>query len=500
MFFLIVIFLVALVVKGQGGNPLLYQSLNSKSTEVGGPFESSGSTSRFALTEAIVEDNTFFLNEKRAKFSMPDVVEANGRYFSIFTPGVSFVAVPFYMLGKVWGIPQIFAYLSTSLFAILNVFLIYKLTRKLGAGIAASLLAGFLFLFATNALSYSLTLTQHHISTFVILLSLILALKPVGIINDIFIGILCGIGLFADVPNLILMFPIIVFVLAKHVNREAINSNLNLKLSLKFISFLIGVVLTFIPFGYYNHGLTGSYLSLPQFIGRAPSFETAVEETYKVGGQVKDDNKGLNLPFKTRYQLHGLYILVTSNERGIFYFSPVILIGLVGLYLLFKQFSSRSVSAVFFAVILTNAFLYSMFGDVTGGWAFGARYMIPTIAILSVCMGIAIDRYKEKLWFIPIFVVLAAYSIGVNVLGVMTTTQIPPKVEALNLPNPIPYTYVYNWQLMTERNLNSSLVYNLYLSDRLTSCDYSLLYAGFVFGIILILYTALIFERKDVKQ
>jgi len=104
------------------------------------------------------------------------------------------------------------------------------------------------------------------------------------------------------------------------------------------------------------------------------------------------------------------------------------------------------------------------------------------------------------LWFIPIFVVLAAYSIGVNVLGVMTTTQIPPKVEALNLPNPIPYTYVYNWQLMTERNLNSSLVYNLYLSDRLTSCDYSLLYAGFVFGIILILYTALIFERKDVKQ
>lgn len=90
---------------------------------------------------------------------------------------------------------------------------------------------------------------------------------------------------------------------------------------------------------------------------------------------------------------------------------------------------------------------------------------------------------------------LAMYSIGVNVLGAMTTTQIPPKVEAVNLPSPIPYTYEYNWELMTEKNLNSSLFYNLYLSDKLSSRDFALLYASAAFGLVMILYLASIFEN-----
>jgi len=80
LYALICISLVALAVKGQKENPLHFQTV--KDTSVGGPFESSNNTSRYALTEAIAEDKTFFFNNPRARFATPDVEEYNGKIFS----------------------------------------------------------------------------------------------------------------------------------------------------------------------------------------------------------------------------------------------------------------------------------------------------------------------------------------------------------------------------------------------------------------------------------
>src|SRR5579883_1248423 len=84
---------LAFFIKGQVGNPIYYQ--NELNTQVGGPFEVSNSTSRYALTEAIVTKHTFFLTPELARFSAPDVSYYNGKFFSLFTPGVSFFSIPF---------------------------------------------------------------------------------------------------------------------------------------------------------------------------------------------------------------------------------------------------------------------------------------------------------------------------------------------------------------------------------------------------------------------
>ena len=99
-FSLLSMVLLALFIKGSSD---LSGSLNyqyDKETNVGGPFESSNSNSRYALVEAIVNNNSFFLSEKLAKFATPDLTRIGNKYISIFTPGVSLIAVPFYILGK----------------------------------------------------------------------------------------------------------------------------------------------------------------------------------------------------------------------------------------------------------------------------------------------------------------------------------------------------------------------------------------------------------------
>jgi len=127
--FIITISLLLLIIKGGSGSLI----------GVGGVFESSGSTSRFALTEAIAEKGTLFLSKERAKFASPDVVVHEGNYFSIFTPGVSFIGVPFYLLGKLYGAPQLFTYALTALLAVLNAFLVARIAKKIGGGFVTSI-------------------------------------------------------------------------------------------------------------------------------------------------------------------------------------------------------------------------------------------------------------------------------------------------------------------------------------------------------------------------
>src|SRR3990167_3078930 len=87
LFFICTIFLLGMSVKGDIGNPIYFQT--EKDRVVGGPFESTNSTSRYALVEAIVENGTVLFNHEQAQFSAPDLVSFDEKLFTIFTPGVS---------------------------------------------------------------------------------------------------------------------------------------------------------------------------------------------------------------------------------------------------------------------------------------------------------------------------------------------------------------------------------------------------------------------------
>src|SRR5258706_15585737 len=123
------ILLLILSIKGNvKDGSLMFQ--NDSSTVVGGPYESTNSTSRYALTESIVNNHAFSFTNNLAAFASPDLAQYNGKYFSIFTPGVSLLGVPFYIIGAIFGIPQIATYSLILLLALINFWLIAKIASK----------------------------------------------------------------------------------------------------------------------------------------------------------------------------------------------------------------------------------------------------------------------------------------------------------------------------------------------------------------------------------
>lgn len=451
------ILIFSAVVKGNKGNPIAFQKIYD--TRVGGPFELTNSNSRYALTESIVNQGTFLFDDAQARFAAPDLVHHNGRFFSVFTPGVSFIGIPFYVVGKYFGIPQLLTYCSTHLFALLNVFLIAFLTMRLGGKTYHGALGGLIFLFGTNALAYSLTFTQHHASTFLVLLGILNAFGKRTFVNNTLFGVIFGIGILVDIPNVFLLLPVALYVLYKNSVVEELTEKIKIGAKIGIIGLVIGLIPFLFLFGFYNYQTAGSYTKIAQFIGRS-DYPTPIKKAEVKNAQ----QKLLKIPFDTRLQLNGLYILLMSNERGLFYYSPILLAGLLGLLIAYKNKNYREASILTFSVICTNFILYSMFGDPWGGWAFGPRYLIPASALLSAGIGIAVWRFARNPIFLPVFFILLFYSVGVSFSGALTTNAIPSKGEALNLITPIPYTYEYNFQFI-DKNQSGSLIYNLVFSS-----------------------------------
>lgn len=464
--------LFGFAVKGDKGNPLYFQKELDRRTD--GPFELTNSTSRFALTRAIVENGSFFFDDALASFASPDLTKYNGGFFSLFTPGVSFVAVPFYAMGKMFGFPQLFTYLSTIVFALGNFWLIVYLSKKLGGSIRSGVVAGFLFLFATNSFAYALSLTQHHMSTFLILLAIHLALKRPTLINDVLLGLTFGSALLADIPNATMMLPIGLYALSKHGQIERNKQGIHFSLQLSAIGVVIGMLPMIMLFGWYNKQVTGSWMKTAQTIGRTSFPEKPVEKPKTA--TPKDASRGdvykATYVYVPRAQPNGLYILLLSDERGWMYYNPIILVGFVGLWLVFRKEKSNPTLHLVIAVSCMTILSYSMFGDPWGGWAFGPRYLIPATALVCAGIGVTVDHFRKWRWLAIPFLVLTLASVRVNTLGALTTAGVPPKVEALALPDPVPYTIEFNEQFLQKIGV-SSLVYRLWFDQRISPTSYA---------------------------
>jgi hypothetical protein len=131
------------------------------------------------------------------------------------------------------------------------------------------------------------------------------------------------------------------------------------------------------------------------------------------------------------------------------------------MYLLYKKKEGNDIVTIPLSIVLVNILLYSMFGDHWGGWSFGARYLIPGAAVMTLFIPEVLTHFKKNIGVLVVVSVLIIYSVFVNALGAITTTEVPPKQEAERLPTYIPYTYEYNYRLI-EKNESYSLL-NTYI-------------------------------------
>jgi hypothetical protein len=205
-----------------------------------------------------------------------------------------------------------------------------------------------------------------------------------------------------------------------------------------------------------------------------------------------------SLPFDPRKQIQGLNVLLIGKERGYLFYYPVLILSVLGIISLVRSLDKRFAIYGITSISLIIS-MYSMFGDPWGGWAFGARYLIPANALLSVFLGVAIAKFAKNILFSLAFISLSAISIYVNTIGTLTTSAIPPKGEAEALPNPTPYTIEYNKKLIAQ-NQSSSLVYNNVFRQKISLDGFSKRLSISILVILIFIYLSNLAEDRPKRQ
>lgn len=498
---------LALSVRGLPGNPTS-ETLADKSWIKEGPFELSPERGRFALTYSLVEDKSVSFSEDIARFTLPDLGYKNGKYVSLFAPGVSFISVPGYLLGRLLGVSQFGAFLTAGVFAIFNVILIRLIAKKLGANDLAAIISGLIFLFATPAFSYATTLYQHHISTFLMLLSVFVVLSTNSFYGHALVWFLYASAVVVDYPNGFLMLPIIIFSLGRLIVKKVEKEKAKLVFHAGKLTAFVGaipILLFFFWFNYVSYGnpiqLSGTVDSVYEidYQGAPILSRYLVNPNYDANYQDIDDGLRTLGFFKTRNLINGLYVHLISPDRGIILYAPIVFFGIFGIKYFGKKRSSYAPLLISIAAV--NLILYSMWGDPWGGWGYGSRYLIPSYAVLSIFISFILSRFSRNIAFLAAFFLVVTYSLTVNTLGAITSSSNPPKMEAQALSVQYKrnekYTFERNWDLINENN-SKSFVFRTIAQKYLSAWQYFVIVSTLVLITITspLVYLYMFEERK----
>lgn len=492
--------LYALSLKGVSGNPVP-GDIKNKLDQATKPLELSPERGRFALTMSLVENKSFALTQTLADAVYPDVGYYQGRFYIFFAPGISLMAAPLYMLGKYFGLSQVASFSLSVFFAILNAIFIYLISRKIfNLPTWASLFNSLVFSFGSTSWSYAVSLYQHQATTFFIISAFysVWMFKQKTKFSWIFgfwVWAAAGLAVSVDYPNVLFMIPVMIYFLFSALDLKTFKNKVQLIVrpaliftSIAFI-FLIGI------HGYYNYTqfggptkLSGSLVGI-KTVYKNKNLDTAEK---KAIFDQEASNKNVTNFFTEERVPMSFTILTVSPDRGLFLYSPIFVIAILGLIFALKNQRNWETSTLL-ASILTIIFLYSSWDDPWGGWAFGPRYLIPALGMLSIFIGYFLNRFKNIFIRIATFL-LFAYSSAVSLIGVLTTNAVPPRVEAVALHTG--YNFLYNWKFFSE-NHSSSFIFNTYFKSHFSLMQYSIpIYALLIIFAFIFLFIMPMFTRK----
>jgi len=374
-------------------------------------FHSANELSRYSLILAIVEEHTFIIDNYI--LNMIDISYYNGHYYSDKPPGLAFVGVPVYFIGRFlisWFWRPYLLISLIALFSSLSVVLIHELAGILGGTRTSNLLTALTYAFGTIAWVYSKTFFAHGFSAFLILFSMYCAHLFVQENNTKFIflsGVTMGYSILVEYPNLLLLVPFLLYFLLYKTKK-------------KLVYFILPVALFLVLLGTYHYICFGSPFSTPS-------------RYQYYFGNVQAINYFVN-------PIHiGLYGLLFSPYRGLFYLSPVLLLALFGFFSLYKKYAPETV--LFLSSFIIVVLFYSTYTVWYGGWCYGPRFILNVVPFLTLPLTQVIEKHKHKRIFLVIFLVLMGYSVFANGMGVLANYHIPKEIENPLLHN---FMYLYN--------------------------------------------------------
>jgi len=166
---------------------------------------------------------------------------------------------------------------------------------------------------------------------------------------------------------------------------------------------------------------------------------------YRFGNPIEYGYRGAtwDTPF-----LLGLYSLLLSPGGGLFIYSPILIIGILGLVIFFKK-GRREKEIAWFILTLTLAYLipHALYSDWAGGGGWGTRLLIPLVPFMILPVGEIIERWQTTTFLQMLLTIFLTVSIFIQVLGVSTNWVRHLQRTLTNSENPVDFynQIYYNW-------------------------------------------------------
>lgn len=363
-----------------------------------------------ALTQAIAEQGSLEISDYIQ--NNKDVIEVEGKIYNTKSPLSSIIAVPGHFIAELFTgainvesqelLRFMAVFLSSAIPGSLLLVLIYRTLGDYTAKTSERTLITFLIGTGTLVFAYSTTFFGTITATFFVYLSYYLVRNNRNPRRLIAGGIAAGLGLSSSQVALVVISGIGLYLYLREkdfsISKPATllpRSGSDFYLPLGYFS---GILIGLLPLFIYNQIITGNPLIPPMW----------------VFGQ-ESGSKSLFRFMPTYLFLKSIRVYFAPH-RGIFFWSPLLLLAFTGLYRFYRE---EKIRAIFVGslIVLFTAFIVPYFWW-SGGSSFGLRYSTLIVPFLATPLYFAYKSMKPHNYVRKVFYIISALSIGITSLSI----------------------------------------------------------------------------------
>jgi hypothetical protein len=407
--------------------------------------------SRFDLIFAAVQEGRLNIDTYHDQKETETIDQAyfDGHYYSDKAIGPSVVGalfyIPLYWMQRLFNLPSlntvkmILTFLVVGLPSALAGSFLYILSMLWSQSRLRAFLVTVAICLGTMCLPYGVVFFSHQFTASLLFIAFFMIYlikeRPETMGNGyvFLIGSLLGWALISEYPAVVIILPLIgyyFFIIGRRSDYRRWRF-----LILPMLGGLIPILLQLT----YNRLCFGNFLSIGYGNLYDPYFSSAM----------KQGLMGIGRP-----NFHAMFYMTFHPTLGLFWESPVLLLSIIGAgFLLYnRQYRAELILAVWvigsYIVVLSGYYMW------WGGWAVGARHIIPILPFFCVLLSFVPKRLN---W---LFVVLSVVSVGQMIIAAASTIGVPDTM-VLNIKTLgfFEYSNIYSYCL--QQLLGGSFTENL---------------------------------------
>jgi hypothetical protein len=354
-----------------------------------GQFHSSDGQAMFAVTESLVRRGDYDINQLLWMGQQQGTYGLDGELYCRKGIAASLLSLPLAWLGLVvpfWGMVQTTLLFNAAVTALTGA-LVYLYVNRLGHSASTSLVLSLVFGLATLAWPYAKYFFSDPLASLSLFAAayFLLRYRDSRKASDTFwAGTSLGMAVATRFANIITLPLFGLLLLAYMVTRDK-GQGIRDKPLPPVLAFALPLALTALLLGGYNYARYGDVLQT----GYLP------QET-----------------FSTPW-LEGISGLLISPGRGLFLYTPVLLVSLLAIPAFVKR--HRLEAALALLVSASHVLLYGRWFFWHAGYAWGPRFLVPVVPFAVILMAPLLEKLSGRGWLA--FAALCLISVVIQILG-----------------------------------------------------------------------------------